>query len=88
MEFVQTHCSINLRKYMLFNFIYCYVRFEFLTSANMKITGSWDVTPCDLVVLVEQLPHRVLYHDHGSSKLFRKAGNFLPENMASHRRRQ
>jgi hypothetical protein len=43
------------------------MRFQFLTTASIKITAFWDIAPCNLVEVVNR-------SDDGGSTLLSKVG--------------
>jgi hypothetical protein len=74
------------------------VTYVAITAVNMNILIFWNVTPCILVDRYEyfrklyyrlHIPgSRASYHDSGSRKFLRNAGNDLLHHIASHPKSQ
>jgi hypothetical protein len=58
------------------------VRFQVITATSMKMVVFWDVTPCSLLE-----GYRRFSGDGGNTHLW-NVGQFLPDKMAHHLRRQ
>jgi hypothetical protein len=66
--------------------------FQVISAAKMKMTVSWDVTPCNLVE-INQCFIEVVHHfsgrpDDSGSKHLRNIGRFLQDYLAHHPTRQ
>jgi hypothetical protein len=99
----QWYCKHNITKYIYCIFslalmaftqywtVSYEVRFQYLTEVQMKMTVFWHVVPCSPV---ENEHFRGAYHLHqqdpdvGGSKHLWNIGQFVPDCMAQHPRKQ
>jgi hypothetical protein len=73
----------NFNFYIIFS-----VRFQVLTTTNMKMAVFWDIAPCALVFDRRfKGAYCDLPDDRGSKHLW-NVGKYLPDNAAQHPRRQ